>query len=176
MPDDPPVLVDPVWPKLVALRDCLATALTGTIKGGVCRLAIEPGAVAWDFCSSTVDGDGNEINGQAWVRWTNRFPYSTFPIPANSARPCGFPKAVVIEMGIIRCVPIMDDRGNPPDADAMTDAAQAAGIDGEALLWAVCCASSTDAFKNRSILVGNLLPVGPQGACGGVTLTLTMDL
>lgn len=175
-PPEPPTLADPAWAKLEALRDCLETALTGTILGGVCRLAIEPGQVAWDHCSAFITADDENVNGQAWVRDTNQYPYTVFPTQAASARPCGFPQALMIEMGIVRCAPEPDDKGNPPSGDALTDAAQARRIDGAALLYAVCCASATDAFANTSILVGNLQPLGPQGGCVGVTLHVVIDL
>lgn len=92
-----------VYPTLIALSACLCQELE--LAGGppLCYCGPVTGDVALDFCGGSCDGAG--CGGQAWVRFVDIYPSSTFPSVDNTLSNCKAPFAYTLEVGTARCAP-----------------------------------------------------------------------
>jgi hypothetical protein len=121
-------------------------------------VSLVPGAsVAHDNCC--------EDGGQLYVRLAGLFP-SGRPFPtADTVQRCGVTLlAARVMVGAIRCAHTLDDEGNPPAAELMTDDALQGTADALTILRALTCCESRW-VKISSVERWN--PVGPQGGCAG---------
>lgn len=85
--------------------------------------------------------------GLAYVSMGDQFiSFASFPeadIVRQANQRCALPAwAVQLRLGIIRCVPSLDDNGNPPTCDEENLAFQQEILDAKALRWAACCLRS----------------------------------
>lgn len=169
-----PIVDDPLaWCVSEALRECLCTEIEATSAPvGCCCLM--PGAdVTADSCET----------GQAWVRLAQLYQLGPqFPAPATGLEPgpcgAGYGWAGVFELGVLRCMPLPDERGNLPSCDEYSAVARLVQADAHAMRRAVLCCdwrTACSAPDNR-ILVGTWSPLGPDGNCVGGVLTVTMEL
>lgn len=83
--------------------------------------------------------------------------------------------AAGITAAVVRCVPTVDEGGNPPattevEASAAEVLADLSLVVGAAASWA----AATDLC--RYVNIGRATPIGPDGGLGGVTLPLTVTL
>lgn len=151
---------------MLDLQACLCDALLTHGGGPVCQCSVVAGSeVAYDFCS----GCGSDTCGQAWVRLDNAFPSSSLPDPDSEAR-CTAPVAYSLEVGVLRCAPLPDDQGSPPDAGQHLDAALLVAQDMQAMLRAMQCC------LDRSVqhVLGQYTPIGPAGGCVGGAWTVVV--
>lgn len=121
---------------------------------------VSPGAnVAWDNCC-----------GQLWARIVNYTP----PTGARQVRKadgslCSPRRQATIEIGVLRCVAVVNDQGNPPtEAELNADGEQVL-LDAEALWQMLSCE-----VKVREVI--RWTPLGPQGGCAGGHWQFTVDL
>lgn len=161
-----PAIVDPIV-ILDALRACLCSTLTAR-EDPPCWCGIVPGPVAYpDYC-----GCGGEGCGMAWARLDRIYPSTKFPAPDSTAATCATPLAAVLEVGVLRCWPTIQEGGKAPTVDAMANATMRATADAVSLFKAVrCCTEVTD----HPYLLGVYLPQD-AGDCGGGRLTVTVSL
>lgn len=117
------------------------------------RQYVHAGEVAWD-CESVV------VSGMSLTH--------AFPGEAGANLVCSPPRHVALDVWIIRCVPTLDDNGNPPSVQALDDAARITLTDMWVLsyiLWAF-----RDDWKGtcQSLLLGPVEVVGPEGGYSAV--------
>lgn len=163
-PVDP--IVDPIYPLLTALADCLCVELDTSPGGPPCFCGVVPAAlVAMDFCDC-----GGTACGMGWVRLDTLYPSRRFADPTTDAR-CGDPLALRVQVGVTRCLPGMDAAGNPPGVVEQSEAVRVQTGDLLAARRAIeCC------WSDRTVLLGAYIPVGPQGDCGGGFWTATVQV
>lgn len=81
--------------------------------------------------------------------------------------------AVVIEIGLMRCVPLAGDRaGSNVTDEQWTAATQAQMDDAAALRRVLCCLRDLRGVSD--VVSGQVTPLENSGGCGGVTLTVTI--
>lgn len=136
---------DLVGPLLVSMLECAATALSPAPG----RSLVASGSmVAWDDC----------CEGQVWTRLV-----SLMPGVSDSAQSCGpLTWTATIGIGVLRCAAVVDDRGNPPAAEVLTDEALRGTADAFALSEAIQCCMTATRLKML-----NWAPLGPEGGCVG---------
>ena len=111
--------------------------------GPLCTAAVFPGVeVPWDYA-----GDCGSTCGFAYVRLMTSFPYDVFPQPAFAAS-CINPPAHQLAVGIIRCLPVMEDDGDPPSPDDIS-------------------ANALDRFKDQRAIRSAIIKVQPRGSMLG---------
>lgn len=140
--------------------------LISTGCGDVNRFCpIVPGNIAWDECDC----------GMLAQTITQTFPSNVFPTAAVDQRQtaCG-PNLLVVNVlaTLVRCVPIMDDNGNPPNCLALEDAAVQLECDRQVLRYSITCylRSLRDQYTIHEFSVGAASSTGPEGACAGIEL------
>lgn len=151
------------------LSQCLCSALEDTSAGTPCFCGIVSGpqAIA-DHCGC----DGMNQCGQAWVRLDTMYAHGqpiTQPAPSPS---CTSPLAAVIELGVYRCIPTLNDSGEAPDLAALTNAAMTATSDAAAMVTAMNCC---DYLTKRPHVIGRYTP-REGGDCGGGVWPVTVAL
>jgi hypothetical protein len=146
------------------------------------RQCVVWGAIAWDQCEC----------GQLVVSIAEQYPSHTFPTPATAPTAtnvaqnrCGANIWVIrYEVSILRCVPVQDDQGNPPECSALDEAAQVAARDAWAVRTGIgCCLAdlSRDLLPNGSTEIADYLiqdqpSRGPEGGCAGSSLNLLVGI
>lgn len=127
--------------------------------------------------------------GLAYVSFGDIAPaWDSFPEPALVAQanygPCGIPAwAVVIRMGVIRCVPVGDSTTMPTCAEWTATSVQQAH-DAQALRAASCCLRQaivagqepSDPFWGMSVVIGNQTQTQLQGGCVERNVEITVQI
>lgn len=135
---------------LQSLQECVDEALCKT-----CPTIILAGAQPLHIGGSDM----------SWVRLVNSYPSKRFPSQDAEATSCSSPLAYVLEVGIVRCIP-MQNRAPLPTASDMTKTALRLSEDMTSVRRAIGCCLDDEEWD---ILLGNWVPIGPQGAVvGGV--------
>ena len=124
------------------------------------RAFVSAGSVAWDEC----------CDGQTWVRVT-----SLVPDPPTDQRCSVDWWDAGIEVGVLRCASVVDDRGNAPSASRLTAEAQSTARDMWNLAEAIRCYFA-DVPTVVHVDLGTWTPLGAEGGCVGGTWTATVRL
>lgn len=154
---------------------CVIEGLDQTPAGAPDRqcLLVPTQTIPWDNC---------DCGGQVALAIQSVYGSQKFPIPADATRdwaPCGPPWQVVqVLVSVVRCVPTMDDQGQPPSCEAELAAALTLEHDRMAVRQALaCCLEQLRAQAriggwalNPSITVGEL------GGCAGVETTVLLSI
>lgn len=108
----------------------------------------------------------------AWVRLVRAFPASA-AYPSQDTKPgsCAVVLAAVIELGVYRCMPVPDSRGNM-DPVALANAAIDQVADVGAMARAFACCTS---LGQVNPLLGVYQPT-PPSSCGGGAWPVTVQL
>ncbi len=166
------------WPVMVKLAACLETTLAARKLPAVCRTSVVPGPQAIiEACSGgACNGD---CGGQAWVRFSAEYPYSSFPTQDTTAAICYTPRAFVLEVGIARCIPTGKASSiggfTPPSVQQLVDATRLQMADKAAMVAAIqCCLGDGDEFDHLSYVLGQYQPMQIPGDCGGGVWTVTI--
>jgi len=119
-------------------------------------ILVAPGTqVAWDDC----------CKGQLWARLVR---LEAAPVkPGTSCGPDFF--IATLELGIVRCVSTVDDRGRVPSAARISEDGMSGLVDMGVLLEAIQCSP-------RTRTVGKWTPAGPNGGCAGGSWEFTVRL
>lgn len=148
--------------------DCACEALTGqdSICPCPCRKFVSIGPPVWDQCC-----DGGQL-----AVWLERvYVAANFPASNNTAITCSAPLAGEYVLQLIRCVPTMDEQGNAPSAEALSDSAQDIYSDLYVAYKAVlCCLAAYKKHRNFVMRDGRF--VGPQGGCAGFEIRFAVEL
>jgi hypothetical protein len=118
-----------------------------------CRTGLVGGNPAWDDCCDCGDG-----SGQLWVRLVTWEPDPEFIQPTPFG--CDQPTMLTIGVGALRCVPTIDEHGNPPSASAETTSARQILHDAEVVKNAVMCSIEERFWQGWTAL-------DYAGGCGG---------
>lgn len=151
-----------------SLLNCVLAGLDNTGALSIDRVCIVPGEIAWDQCQC----------GQLVIAETQRFPSLSFPLEgADRTQECGSPYLVVqLTVSLTRCVPVMDQDGNPPDCGELSVAAQQLSKDMSAVRKAAeCCLDTTWNDTSQGLVayeLGAQTVVGPEGGCAGSELVV----
>lgn len=160
MSDTIPVREDTlIYPLLTKLTDCLCTELVASGLEAACQCSLVPGVgPSLDFCAEGCDGG---CPGQAWVRLLRAFPSATFPAQ-DALATCFDLLAFEVEVGVARCLPLGDSRGNPPQTQELFNTARLQLADMAAMRRAIlCCFTGTDIDH----VLGNFEPTFGSGGC-----------
>lgn len=161
-----------VWDLALALRDCLCAELAGDPPDDGCCV-VHGDNVALPNCCS-----------MAWVRVVETYGTAGFPNRAPGTMPVSCDGGVdgwaaVVELGIGRCVATLDEYGNaPPCHERETDARRALADQAALLRAAWCCdwRQVAGLVRDERVVLGGVVPFGPQGGCAGSTLQVTVEL
>lgn len=152
---------------MIGLNDQVGAALADCGQGPVCHSLFLPGAaIAWDYCGSECD-DG--ACGMSYVRLFQSFQYAQWPVP-DLTLACNKPMGYLIEAGVLRCMPMPDERGEPPAKDDVAAVALGLLDDSDAIRMAL----SESAAPQVSL--GTFNPMGPQGGCVGGSWTAYVSM
>ena len=163
-----------VMPILQEALACLRTEASLT-ENPPQHYHVRPGA----SFEPSADGYGRDecCDGIGWVRLVANYEGGD----ANWLEPAGGVEgncapiawAVIIEIGLMRCVPVAADRGGGNvTSEQWTAAAQAQLDDGAALRRVLCCLREIRGVSD--VVSGQLSPLENSGGCGGITLQVTI--
>lgn len=159
------------WPVMVKLAACIEEALEKRGLPGVCRSIPVPGPLAVMEACGQCSGE-NGCGGQAWVRLVNEFPYTTFPNPDQTGGTCGMNRAMVLEVGIARCLHVGKRSAiggfEPPSvADLIADT-RLQMADKAAMADAIaCCVGADNDLYDPDYVLGQYQAMQTPGDCGG---------
>jgi hypothetical protein len=154
---------NPIFTTLTELATCLCASIEALGAEEPCTCGVVPGeVVAPDMC----DESGC---GTAWVRLSASYPANGVGVPNETLRNCGSGIGYEVELGVIRCVQIMEDDGSGPDAATLQAAVELQLADMKAMYMAINCCSGSKAW-----IVGSYTPIGPEGGAVGGILTVSM--
>lgn len=149
------------------LLDCACAALEDSPCGCPDWLAVVAGTPSFDACCDT---------GQLYVVATSLFPAGeSFPFPADGPVRCGAGLTSLFTVGIVRCAPTMNDRGDPPTCAVQAESAAQVYSDGMAVMTGLLCCL----YEARQTLTGMVTAqryVGPSGGCVGSETTVALSL
>ncbi len=160
---------DALWAVLQRIRDCAHDGMTSTPAGAPGRSCVVPGEIVWDDCTC----------GMLALSWRVMGTGSTFPvIDAENPQSNCSPRYMMVNMTIasLRCASSPDTNGNMPTcADLEDDAFQMLSDSIAVRDMVTCCVRDLrDTFAIAEFAIGQTLPAGPEGACVGSTLDLTV--
>lgn len=149
-----------VLPLADALLACFCPLLEQT-TGGMpeCGCCLLPGPAVADV-------------EHAWVRVSRIYPSgSRFPLQAADIARCALNEwGVELELGVFRCVSVLDDEGRPPSCDQLRRDAEVIGDDAAAMRQALLCCFA----DGRDVVVGAWEPYEPSGGMAGGRMTVTV--
>jgi len=156
-----------VWATVSALAACLCAAIENPDNGvpGVCFCGVWPGAQV----VAQYAGDCNDTCGMAWVRLSGYYPASSVGVQSLQLGNCTAGMGMELEVGILRCMSVGTNEGEPPSPQELADAAQLQIADMQVIWQAVLCC---EAFDARSSIIGPYTPTGPQGGIVGGSITI----
>jgi len=119
-------------------------------------------------------------DGMLWCRWVSEFLTDDFPNEVGTWRACeSLVAAAVYEVGVMRCVPTVETKGQGrvklPTAEALQASALELAIDAAALMRGVY-ATARAWKRDRLFVIDSLQPTPEEGQCGGSFVTLTVQL
>lgn len=161
-------------PIVTGLGVCVIDALGQTPAGSPDRkcLLVPTQTIPWDNC---------DCGGQLALAIQSVYGSSKFPIPADATRdwgPCGPSWQVAqIMISVVRCVPTMNDQGQPPSCDAELAAAITLENDRTAIRQALsCCLEDLrTAARIGGWAMNPSTTVGELGGCAGVETGLLVS-
>jgi len=149
---------------LVELARCVCEKVSAQGCGSLCWCGIYPGGLpAWDYCGEC---DGGSC-GMAYVTVVAIEPYTTFGV-GNPLAACASMLQAVVQIGVIRCLPVVED-GLPSEED-LADVSIGLVADALAIREAVlCCTPSDTVLRSYTALPA-------QGGCVGGQWEIVLDL
>jgi hypothetical protein len=154
-------------PIVTGIGACVVDALAQTPAGAPTRqcLLLPTNLIPWDNC---------DCGGQVALAIQSVYGSTRFPTPADASRDwskCGPPWQVAqVVVQVTRCVPTMDDQGQPPTCAASLVAAYTLENDRTAVRQALACCLTE--LKDSRVIGGWAMnpsvTVGEQGGCAGV--------
>ena len=151
---------------LITLASCLCSQIEESDGPGVCFCGVVPGeAVIFDYAGDCTD----TTCGMAWARLITVYPATGVGLPNVLPGNCNGTLGVDIELGIVRCASIGDDRGNPPSPSELTEQTLQQVADAILLFRAVQCC---EMVNPKDAVVSAYTPVGPDGGMVGGAITV----
>jgi len=152
------------------LAQALLTAVQAALTVPVNRAGIVPGAIAWDGADC----------GALYVAWTRTYLSDQFPHAVEEPLGNCDPALEVTEfiLQVVRCSPSGNTSRAPVEADVLTPAALQLARDTQQMINAslgLLCGLK-DAQQVEDYMLGEVRPVGPEGALVGAELNLAVSL
>lgn len=163
----------------VHIKDCVMERLAITTDGEPDRACVVAGEIAWDNCEC---GQLTVAMNSAYEAVSPNVPRSTTETPGR--RSCGPPLFTInYTVTILRCAPTGTNT-EPPSCDALEAFARGAAEDAWAVrAGVICCLDEAISQRlpngtklYRDFTVGTQTWVGPQGACGGSALPVSVTI
>ncbi len=162
-------------PIVTGVGACIIDALSQTPAGAPTRqcLLVPTQQVPWDNC---------DCGGQVALAIQSIYGSSRFPQPADASKDwsnCG-PEWQVAQVlvSVTRCVPTMDDQGQPPPCSESLAAAYTLENDRTAVRQAIACCLQD--LRNTAVIgawaMNPSITVGEQGGCAGVETTFLIGV
>lgn len=115
-------------------------------------------------------------DGLAFVYFGPAYPSrDNFPAPDSEPVTCGLTWAMTVQLGIWRCAPIGTLQA-APSCDDWNTVSEDLLNDYATLRDAVCCLISQRQSKTIHVGPWSIINDGPEGACIGSSITLTVQL
>lgn len=154
---------------LTELAACLCVQIQDAPGPDVCFCGVIPG----DAAVAEYAGSCNNKCGMAWVRLGTIYPSTVVGVIEEAAGNCGSGIGVDIEVGILRCAAMPDDRGNPPKPSALAASAKQCADDAMTMWRAISCC---EAFGSKDFILRGYSPAGPMGGLVGGTWALSVGI
>lgn len=137
-----------------ALEDCGSEPITMSF--------VAAGLVSWDSCCGTLVAAPERV-----------YRYAVWPVEGQTDDDCetGF-LAVDVVVLLLRCIPTVDDRGNPPPVTAMKAAYDRVVLDA-ATIWNAVTGELPEGWVRASV---SQQFVGDEGGCIGVETRFSIGL
>jgi hypothetical protein len=160
---------NPVTARVQAIAACLCAEIADPDNGvpDVCYCGVMPGAAI----AAQYAGDCASKCGMAWVRLVTAYPSVTLGAASIQPARCTTGMGIDVEVGILRCMSVGDERGNMPTLQEQTDAAALQYADISVMWKAILCC---DAIPPMDAILGQYQPMGPEGGLVGGAFTLSM--
>lgn len=142
------------WNRLNLLLDEVVEALDAACIP-VSSQSIEPGPPSWSNCCD---------DGHAYIRIVRMHMVDPFPSQSRNPTHCRNIGALV-EVGVLRCAPTLDNQGNPPKPEQMTMSALEQTQD-MSVIHSVLT-SHNPAWSSNPVVLDTWVPLGPTGGCVG---------
>ena len=160
---------DLVFGRLAALATCLCAELQDPINEvpDVCFCGLIPGnAIPVEYT-----GDCDDKCGAAWVRLISVYPSDSIGVIVTDPGNCSHGIGIDVEMGIIRCISVGDEQGNPPTAAELLAATDLAIRDATLMMKVLNCC---DAVPPKDMVLGQYQAIGPEGGIIGGSFFVSM--
>ncbi len=160
---------NPLAARVQALAACLCAEIQDPENGvpDVCFCGVIPG----DAAVAQYAGNCKDKCGMAWVRLASAYPANAPGIILTEASTCTTGMGADIEIGMLRCMTVGDERGNMPSPQEQTDAFELQMADLMVMWKAILCCN---AFPGKDILLSQYQPAGPEGGLVGGTFTISI--
>lgn len=144
---------------LCLVRDALVAANSAPIS----HAYVGAGVIAWDDCCGTLVVAPETV-----------YRSESFPTENTTEDFCwGGEIALSLVVLLVRCVPVVDDRGRAPTSAELDDAYKALLVDAATVWDAIVCAELPDEWERASV---RQTFVGAEGGCIGVETRLTLGI
>jgi hypothetical protein len=122
-------------------------------------------------------GTDGAANGMAWLRRdSSEFVLRAESLTWSGGSCSGSEWQVTLELGVRRCIKALPQGDNPPHPDLYTQDRELLTADYHTLMRVLCCDVFVgDNDHGFTVEGGSVEPLGPQGACSGNVLTLTLS-
>lgn len=151
------------WSRLNTLLDTAAVAVSGC-GYPVSRIGVVHGEVVWDEC----------CEGYLYIRVMQNTRANPFPQASTAPTTCSLIPTAQVELGILRCAPVMDDNGVAPSAAEQSEFAQTA-IRDKSILYHVLMSHYPD-WAKFPVVIDKWTPLNIQGGCGGGAWQFYIDV
>lgn len=151
------------WNRLTIILDAATVAVSGC-GVPVAKSGIVHGEVMWDEC----------CEGYLFMRVVQTDLVEQFPQASQPVTRCTQSLASLVELGILRCAPMVDDNGNPPSDAEQQEFAYDTIVD-KSILYNVLRNHNPD-WANYPVVITSWVPLGPEGGCGGGAWQFWIDI
>lgn len=161
-----------VFSQMADIITCLCAQIASNGLPGTCFCGIIAGDQPYD-ATGVGDGDcDDDTDGQAWIRLINAYPSNDIGVALTTPGNCaGTGFGYDLEVGILRGIRIEENGGALP-AEEMLSAVQLQVADMLTMQQALeCCA-----LDNKDFVIGQYLPIGPEGGLVGGTWTISIGI
>jgi hypothetical protein len=158
---------------VTGVGSCVIEALDQTPAGAPCRqCTLYPSSqIPWDNCGPCE----HDCDGQVALAITGVYGSDSFPRPLNGAswRKCNHRYEIVrFVVQVTRCLPGVDEAGNPPECSAELVAAVRLENDRTATRQAIaCCLAAANLARPYLVsewVIGETTTLPESGGCGGI--------
>ena len=165
------IATNPVYERLSALATCLCAEIENPEWGvpDVCFCGVVPGEPGLGQYA----GDCTTKCGAGWVRLVSVYPANSVGVLNTQPGNCSHGLGIDVEIGIIRCISVGDEQGNPPPPSELLAAAELQIADAMLMHRAVYCC---DAIHPGDVILGQYQSLGPEGGLVGGSYFMSMGV